>query len=94
MKVISPASLMAHTPSPRLLVITARLSFSCCDLAVEIRIGQGDRTDRGQRLEQRPVGVVEGLGAAPAGHAEPERLTGYLHRGGRDPPRRADRTST
>ncbi len=82
MKVISPASLMAHTPSAETARDDLESFLLLLDLAVEVRIGQGDRAHGGQRPEQRDVGVVEGFGPVPAGHRQPERLAGDLHRCG------------
>ena len=50
------------------------------DLGVEIGVGKGDRPHRGQRVEQGPVGVVEGLGPAAPGDGQPEPAIGQLDR--------------
>ena len=39
--------------------------------------------DRGQRLEQGLVGVVEGLGLAAPGDAQPQGFVPHLHGGGK-----------
>ena len=72
MKVISPALADGAHALADAAVMTARLSFCSLDLGVELGVGQRDRADRRQGVEQRAVGIVEGLGPAPSGHAEPE----------------------
>ena len=48
-------------------------------LCVELGVGQGDGAHRGQRLEQRAIGIVERFHRAPPRHAEPERAVCHLH---------------
>ena len=68
-------------------------------LGVELRVDQRDGADRGQRLEQRLVGLVEGFGLAAPGHAQPQGLVPHVHGGGQlvvarraDPERGVGRT--
>ena len=49
-------------------------------LCVELGVGQCNGADRGQRLEERPVGIVERLGRAAARDPQPEGAIGELHR--------------
>ena len=50
------------------------------DFGVEVGVGQGDRRHRRQRIEQSPIGVVEGLGPAAARDGQPEPAVGQLDR--------------
>ena len=50
------------------------------DLGVEVAVGEGDRPDGGQCVEQGTIGVVEGSGAAAAGDRQPQPAVGELQR--------------
>ena len=66
MNVISPLSLIGAHALAEAAGDDRQVVLLPLDLRVEVGVGQGDGADRGQRVEQCAIGVVEGLGPAAA----------------------------
>ncbi len=77
-----PSAAMAQTPSPMFSVIEDEPLALDMDLLIELGVAERPVAHGGQRPQQAPVGVVEGLIPAPARRDQPLLLAGDGHRRG------------